>query len=145
MSERESKPAPYPSCNFKLTSTRNRTNEPAEDDIENGGARILAHRPGASFSTWRPSYSRDELEEYQSPEATRGRPTSAMPLRGGASTQGLRRDGGAQLGGAGYLPAGYVYRRTPWQNSEWDPGARHTQTRPAPERHYAQRQQPDFI
>lgn len=127
-------------------STRKRTANPLDDDIENSGERLLAHRQEAQFTTWHRSYSPDELEEYQGPEAARGQPASAMPTRSGASRQVFRRDDGVQAGETGYFPPGYAYRRTPWQNNEWveGPSPRLTASGPAAERRFAQRRQPGF-
>jgi hypothetical protein len=127
----------------KLTrSTRKRKVGAPEDSIENGGERLLAHRQEAQFTLWRPQYNWDELEEQQSPETARVQPTPVIPTRGGAPRQVFRRDDGVQVGETGHLPPGYVYRRIPGQNNDWerDPGPRLTATASALERHYAQRQ-----
>lgn len=115
-----------------------------EDDIEDGGDRLLAHRQEAQFIMWRPQHNWNELEEYQAPETARAQPGITMPSRGGAPRQVFRRDDGGQGGGTGHLPPGYVYRRIPWQNNDWDrdPSPRLTPTGAALERHYAPRQQP---
>ncbi|POS78173.1 hypothetical protein DHEL01_v203437 [Diaporthe helianthi] len=117
---------------------------PIQEDIENGRERIFARRQEAQFIMWRPQHNWNELEEYQAPETARGRPVPNVTSRGGAPRQVLRRDDGGQAGGTGHMPPGYVDRRIPWQNNDWerDSSPRLTPTGTGLERHYAPRQQP---
>lgn len=132
---------------MKLTrSSRARTVESTEDDLENGAERLLSHRQKAQMTQWRPPYNWEELEEYQSPEAAREHSASAMYTRSRAPRQVFRREGSEQLGEMGYFQPGYAYRRTPWQSQDWagGPNSRAPPSGSAFDRQYVQRRQPGF-